>query len=127
MSGRSKALLRPRWGDGVACLALMILAAGLWLTLFPPQSTAVSAVVLRDGVEIVRLDLRGMEERDYSPEEGVVIRYGRGKAAFLQSDCPDQVCVRTGWLTRPGQSAVCLPKRLVLQLEGEGELDAISG
>ena len=39
-----------------------------------------------------------------------------GRIAFYKSDCPDQVCVRTGFLHLSGQLAVCLPNRVVLSV-----------
>ena len=47
---------------------------------------------------------------------------------FSESTCPDQVCVRTGTLTRAGQTAVCLPNRVIVRLRGgEPEVDAVAG
>lgn len=47
---------------------------------------------------------------------------------FSASSCPDQVCVRTGTLTRAGQTAVCLPNRVIVRLSGgETEVDAVAG
>jgi len=126
MSGRSKEMLRLRWGDVLAAVLLCAAAAALWAGLFS-GAAAETAVVLRDGQVLTRLELGGLGTAQYSPVEGVVIEYGQGRAAFLESGCPDQVCVRTGELSRPGQSAVCLPQRIVLQIEGEAEVDAISG
>jgi hypothetical protein len=34
--------------------------------------------------------------------------------AFLYSDCPDQICVNTGWLSRGGDFAACLPNEILL-------------
>ena len=126
MSGKSRALLRLRWGDVAAAAVLLAAALLLWLTLFS-GAAAETAVVLRDGEELARLDLRGFGQAEYAPAPGVVIRYGEGGAAFVESGCPDQVCVRTGRLTSPGQSAVCLPQRIVLRIEGEASVDAVSG
>lgn len=109
----------------MVAVLLLITALVLWFGLFSEE--AVEAVVLRDGIELARLDLRGMEIVEYEPEPGVVIRYGQGTVCFASSDCPDGVCVRTGVLNRAGQTAVCLPNRLVIRVEGEGDVDAISG
>jgi len=50
-----------------------------------------------------------------------------GRVAFYSSDCPDQICVRRGFLHLPGQSAVCLPNRVVLTIvdfaNGESDID----
>ena len=35
-----------------------------------------------------------------------------------EADCPTQDCVHTGTITRSGQSIVCLPARIVIQLTG---------
>ena len=41
-------------------------------------------------------------------------RAADGSIAFVESDCPDQVCVHTGYLRRVGEFAACLPNDLVL-------------
>ncbi|MDP4109339.1 MAG: NusG domain II-containing protein, partial [Bacillota bacterium] len=58
-----------------------------------------------------------------------VVLAENGKIRVLSADCPDKVCVRTGFISRPGQSIVCLPSRLVIRLEGESKsgLDAVVG
>ena len=46
-----------------------------------------------------------------------------------RSDCPTQDCVHTGHISRSGQSIVCLPARVVIQLEGgtDSGVDAVIG
>ena len=39
-----------------------------------------------------------------------------GKVCISASDCRDQICVRTGWLSSAGQTAVCLPNKAVLKV-----------
>jgi hypothetical protein len=41
----------------------------------------------------------------------------------LRADCPDQRCVHQGWASRTGQCIVCLPNRVMIQIEG-GNADA---
>ncbi|MGE5574203.1 MAG: NusG domain II-containing protein [Bacteroidota bacterium] len=43
---------------------------------------------------------------------------GDGRARVSDSDCPDKVCVRTGWIERPGEAIVCLPNRVVVKIQG---------
>jgi len=42
----------------------------------------------------------------------VKFRIQDGRIAFVESDCPDQICVRTGFIGRHGQTAACLPNRV---------------
>ena len=48
-----------------------------------------------------------------------------GSIAFTASDCPDQICVRMGFLNRPGQSAACLPNLVSLTIRGTARNDSI--
>jgi hypothetical protein len=41
----------------------------------------------------------------------------KGRIRFIQADCPDLICVKTGWLEEPGDMAVCLPNRVVVRVE----------
>ncbi|MDI6638910.1 MAG: NusG domain II-containing protein, partial [Bacillota bacterium] len=41
-----------------------------------------------------------------------------GRARVRASDCPDKVCVKTGWIEHPGEVIVCLPNRVVVKIQG---------
>ena len=76
--------------------------------------------------------IKGSEETFSIPEvPGVVFhRYADGTIAFLESDCPDQVCVHAGRIGTPGQFAACLPNSLVLRVVSAGEegaADTVTG
>jgi hypothetical protein len=68
------------------------------------------------------------EDGLYSPAgmPNVEIAVEKGMAGFVRSDCPDKICVHMGFLSLPGQSAVCLPNRVVLRVVAgeEDEEDA---
>ena len=34
-----------------------------------------------------------------------------------EANCPDQVCVHEGWKSKPGQTIVCLPHQLIIELK----------
>lgn len=42
--------------------------------------------------------------------------YADGSIAFIESDCPDKVCIRSGRLKNTGQFAACLPNRILLKI-----------
>lgn len=48
-----------------------------------------------------------------------------GKVRVRDSACPDHVCVHTGWLSRGGQAAVCVPAGISLRVVGG--TDAVDG
>lgn len=51
-----------------------------------------------------------------------------GVAYLTEADCPDKLCVKQGKVSKAGETIVCLPHRIVIEVvgEGEGEFDAVS-
>lgn len=54
-----------------------------------------------------------------------VIEISGGFARVSHADCPDKLCVRQGAVSKSGETIVCIPNRLSLQVGGEG-LDGIT-
>lgn len=72
------------------------------------------------------VDLTTGLERTFSIEENknVVFHLDKeGNIRFVQSNCPDKVCIHAGKLHIPGQSAACLPNGIVLKIVPWGERD----
>ena len=113
-----KKFLSPR--GMVLCGALLLAAGALYLAL------SLLPVVEQNGQEVARRELSqltGPETLSLTGENGVevTITFTPQGAAVTASTCPDQVCVQTGLLTRAGESAICLPARVTLRLEGGGD------
>ncbi|MEI7542933.1 MAG: NusG domain II-containing protein [bacterium] len=51
------------------------------------------------------------------------------KVRVLKSDCPNQICIHAGWISQPGQSLICLPNKVVVNIpidHKNGKYDVIS-
>lgn len=79
----------------------------------------VETVPLKEGYrKEIRLDNNG----HYN-----VIEVINGKVRIREADCPDQICVRSGWISINSQQIVCLPNRLVIKITAaENDLDDIA-
>lgn len=54
------------------------------------------------------------------PETGeMVFQIDEQGIKVVSSDCPDKVCVRTGYVNTENSSAVCMPNRVIVTIEGE--------
>ena len=59
--------------------------------------------------------------------------FSDGSIAFVQSDCPNKICIRSGRLKIPGTVAACIPNLLFLKIApaagfgGVDYPDAVSG
>lgn len=51
-----------------------------------------------------------------------VVRIENGMAQMLEADCPDGLCVNMGNISNAGQTIICLPHRVVVEIkEGTDE------
>lgn len=50
-----------------------------------------------------------------------VIVISAGTVSVTEASCKNQVCVKHGAITSPGESIVCLPNRLVVRIENGSE------
>lgn len=49
----------------------------------------------------------------------VRIQIREGKVGVVSADCPNKVCVRTGWRSLSGESIICVPNRVLVKILGE--------
>lgn len=61
------------------------------------------------------------------PDKDISVRIEESRVWVEHSDCPDQICVRSGEISAAGQSVVCLPNRVVVKITGVAQLDAVVG
>jgi hypothetical protein len=84
----------------------------------PEDESGVPAIVAEItspfAVYTIPLDVDGSFHVDFMPN--VLFQVSDGQIAFVKSDCPDQVCVNTGFLYRRGHIAACLPNRMLLMI-----------
>ena len=109
--------------DLILIVCALLAAAALFAWQAGRNSSSVIAVVELDGKEFARYDLSAQTETqviDVGGDMNVTLLLEPGAISFLHSDCRDQICVRTGRLTKPGQTAVCLPGKVSVRLIGNG-------
>ncbi|MCI9556602.1 NusG domain II-containing protein [Oscillospiraceae bacterium 50-16] len=117
----------------ILCLLLGAAAASaVWLLLPREEVLSPTARITRDGALLEEIDLTRVEE-PYTlvvedSQGSNTLQVERGRIRVLEADCPDQVCVRQGWVQDRTVPIVCLPHRLVIEIVGgEGELDGGAG
>lgn len=85
------------------------------------------AIVKIDGKEVERFDLDEISSKmvTYHPSDTQynIVEIQEGKIRVKEDNSPDQIAVRTGWISEPGQTSICLPHRLVITIEQEGQSD----
>jgi len=77
------------------------------------------AEITQNNVLIERIDLNAVEEPREITLPGKyheIVLVEKGRIRFKETNCPDQICVRTGWLENPGDYAVCLPNKAIVNI-----------
>lgn len=115
--------LKPNLWDGIVVLAVIALAAAAAVTVWhgAADSAALTVVVSADGQEIDRFPPSALADapRIYTHNGYTLTVTAEDDGLRVsEADCPTQDCVHTGRISRSGQSIVCLPARLVIQLAG---------
>jgi hypothetical protein len=106
-------------GDAIILSLAFTILVGVFISLWQNDVHGAEVVVLVDGQRWARLNLFQNQEIHVPGTLGDShIRVSDGQVRFINSPCPNKLCVHTGWLSQGGESAVCLPNRVSLQILG---------
>lgn len=110
----------------VIFILVILLISVLFLCLRHFSSSNVSARIYVSGELVESVDLSEVKEPYDIPllDGKVTLSVEPGCIYFKDSDCPDKLCVSGGKLTSPGDSAACVPERVVISVVGEKESGA---
>jgi hypothetical protein len=115
-------------GDKIAAILIVglivISAAGVFGYKQYVKSSHKIAVIKQDGKVVKTIDLDESKAKQqinipYKSNNFNLVEVESGKIRFVDADCPDKVCVKTGWISEPGESAVCLPHKTIITIEGK--------
>ncbi len=116
----------------IVILVILALSIAASVYLYVPRSAGGKVAKIYVDGELVRsIDLSAVSEPErFTVEAGGgvnVILAEPGRIRVESADCPDLVCVRRGWLSDSPAPIVCLPHRLVIELDSVGGIDAEVG
>jgi len=103
-------------------LAVSAVSWGVYNYFFTGSQVRAEIYYYSELVETV--DLAEGKDTTFSiPQDQNVIfhQYPDGSIAFVESDCPDKVCIHAGRQKTAGQFAACLPNGIVLKIVPEKE------
>lgn len=106
--------------DILLITSLLLAALLAWGLLRLTRVRGAEAIVTVDGETVATLPLSMDATLDVGAGEGFsnVVEVSGGRVRVSDADCPDRLCVRMGWISRDGESVVCLPHKLVVTVRG---------
>ena len=107
----------------ILLIALSFLNIQRWLHSRSSHGNIYAEIIFRHAQhsEIVYLGTDKVFYLPYVPN--VLFEVRNGQISFIESDCPDQICVQAGFQGRPGQMTACLPNGLILSVLSYGFSD----
>ena len=111
--------------DLILICSVLVLAAAFWLV---PRAVGLFG---NSKEQKLRITVSGEEYGTYSLEEDQVIKVGDTniceikdkKVSMLSADCPDQLCIHQRTIQLQGETIVCLPNKVVLEITGTKQTD----
>ena len=106
-------------GDVVLLGLALAILSGVFMTLWRSDGRGAEVAVYVEGKRWARLNLFQNQDLHIPGVLGNShIRVLDGQVRFIDSPCPNKLCVHTGWLNQGGENATCLPNRVSLQILG---------
>lgn len=118
-------LVRP---FDVVVVILLLLGSFIPLVIFSQstknvdESSTIYAVVTIDGEPVKEIELSEdtpNETFTFYPADGQynIIEVDGTKIRNKEDNSPDQIAVKTGWISKPGETAICLPHKLIIEVK----------
>ena len=104
-------------------LVLILIALCLWAVwqlALKPAYPAETVTVLQENRVLKTITLPVGHSKTFSLKRWGIdmeLELSPGMARVMHSNCPDKVCVNTGWLSESGQTAVCMPNRVTVTID----------
>ena len=107
--------------------ALLLIALVVFLvSLTLRNKGSVHAEIMLGSTVILNVELNKAGTIAVPGRPNVKLEIKDGAIGFIHSDCPDQVCVHTGFLKSAGDFAACLPNNVLLFIKGDNGADTVT-
>lgn len=129
--------MKVKRADIVFISFLILLGIGLSVGIYMPRTGSGSRVEVRIDGDTTASYLLASDHTEtiFTPDGGSnTMQIRNGVAYMTAADCHDKVCVGMHGISKPGETIVCLPHKLVLAItdpdkdsEAPNEPDAVTG
>jgi len=123
-------LLKKFWIDIVVVSSLLVLTGVTFAMVYFPknnESLIANVYLKKEKIKTINLTELGDEPELYTvnidEDEHVHIEAKHNAIRVVESTCPHQYCVHTGWIDSEGRSIICVPYELVISIEGNASFD----
>ncbi len=83
------------------------------------------AYIYHENILVEQIDLNSAENTTFALNQNpeIIFEIKDGEIAFISSPCHDKICIKTGFISQNGETAVCLPEKTVLTIKSSVPTD----
>ncbi len=118
-----------RKNDIILAAVLVLVAALIWLFIYLTRTEGASVLVTVDGKVYGEYPLDTDAEIRIGDQDAYnLLVINDGKTQIAEASCPDKLCVNQGKICFDGQSIICLPNKVVVEVTGgeQSDYDAVA-
>lgn len=108
-----------RKGDILIAGMLVCIAVFIWLPAVLNSSGRLTAYIYEDGILKESILLSEDTASRTIEVHGGRILIEDGRIGYIEADCPDRTCMRSGMLSKAGQTSACVPNRTMIVIENK--------
>ncbi len=104
-------------GDVMLSISIIILAVFLLTVFFFLKTDGKQVVIKVDGHIFGKYSILSEQEIEIKTKRGInIVKIEDGKVSVSQADCPDKYCVNHIAIDKTGETVVCLPHRIIVEV-----------
>lgn len=117
--------------DIILIAAVLVIALVSFAAIKMTQKDGKQVVVTVDGKEVYKTSINKDQTYKIPEENGInIMQIKDGKVTMKKADCKDQICADHKPIEKSGETIVCLPHKVVIEIKSENgkeqELDGVT-
>ena len=114
----------------ILAFIILVLAALIFFGSKTKGEYSDSKVYIKKANKVVeKVDIKALGEKEYKVDlDTNIICITKDGVYIKEANCTDKLCVHSGVINKPGQSIVCLPGKVMVEIVGSStKVDAVAG
>lgn len=115
--------------DFIVIFCIIVLAGISFIAIKMMEKTGEKVVIYQDKKQYKTVSLYKNQIIEIPANKGHnIVKIQDGKAEMIEASCPDQICVHHRKISNTGETIVCLPNKVVVEIVGKTKrkLDSIA-
>jgi len=114
----------------ICLIAFLCFGVAIGMVFLNSFEEGTNVLVTLDGKQYTKASILNDRLIEMDAKTGTMfIEISNGKVRVSKATCQSKICLRQGWISKTGQVIVCVPNKLIIELNSDNapSLDAVTG